>query len=182
MTEKIYSMIKKVALFSFITTALYVIWLKLIVVLGVSAIQIPMLPLIINTLIIAIPLFLGLLHIRKTLYDNEMNFSQSFYIGILMSIVSCFFTFILLAGLESMDLLIPSILEDYKTSSQVYAATLPAEEMKLFNEDIKLAIEIPYNVAKQNSMAVLLISAFSCTILSLFIRNKDTFTEIQKTK
>jgi hypothetical protein len=172
-------MIKKAALFSLIISVLYITWLKVIVAFGISSIQIPMLPIIINTLIIAIPLYIGLLFIRKNNYDNEMNFSQSFYIGILMSIMSCIITSLILVLLESMDILIPSILQDYLNSSQVYAATLPAEEMKQFNADIEATIHVPYTVAKQNAMAVLLISAFSATILALFIRNKDTFTEIK---
>jgi len=172
-------MIKKAALFSLLTTILYVIWLEVIVVLGISSIQIPMLPLIINTLIIAVPLYVGLLNIRKTKYENEMNFSQSFYIGILISVLSAVFTFILLVAFESMDILIPSLLEDYKNSSLVYAHTLPAAEMKAFNEQIDGALKQPYNVAQQNFILVLLISAFSSTIISLFVRNKDTFNEIK---
>lgn len=136
-----------------------------------------MLPLIVNTLIIAAPLYAGLLHIRKTRYENEMNFSQSFYIGILISILSAIFTFIVLAAFESMDILIPSLLEDYKNSSLVYANTLPAEEMKKFNEQIDGVLKQPYNVAQQNFILVLLISAFSSTIISLFVRNKNTFNE-----
>ncbi|HSY61306.1 MAG TPA: DUF4199 domain-containing protein [Cytophaga sp.] len=170
-------MIKKAALFSLLTTILYIIWLKIIVVLGISSIQIPMLPLIVNTLIVAVPLYTGLLYIRKTQYENEMNFSQSFYIGILISILSAVFTFVALSALESMDVLIPSLLADYKNSSAVYANTLPAKEMKEFNEQIDAALKQPYNVAKQNFVLVLLISAFSSTIISLFVRNKDTFTE-----
>jgi len=172
-------MIKKAALFSFITSVIYITWLKVIVAFGISSIQIPMLPIIMNTLIIAIPLYLGLLSIRKNDYNNEMNFSQSFYIGVLMSIISCVITFLILSLLESMNILIPSILQDYQNSSQAYAVTLPAEEMKQFNADIEATIKVPFTVAKQNAIAVLLISAFSTTILSLFIRNKDTFTEIK---
>lgn len=172
-------MIKKAALFSLLTTLLYVLWLKIIVALGISSIQIPMLPLIINTLIMVVPLYVGLLHIRKTKYENEMNFSQSFYIGILISILSAVFTFIVLVSLERMDILIPSLLADYKNSSAAYANTLPLAEMKAFNQQIDGALKQPYNVAQQNFILVLLISAFSSTIISLFVRNKDTFNEIK---
>lgn len=172
-------MIKKAALFGFTIAILYTIWLKVVVVFGISTIQIPMLPLISNTLIIATPLYFGMLHIRTRHFKNEMNFSQSFYIGILISILAGMFTYTLLALLESVDVLIPSLLADYKATTLEFSKTLPAADIPKYNIEVDESIKIPYNVAKQNFIVVLLIASFSATILSLFIRNKDTFTEIK---
>jgi hypothetical protein len=172
-------MIKKAALFGLAIAILYTLWLKAVVVFSISSIQIPMLPLISNTLIIGIPLYLGMLHIRKRHFKNEMNFSQSFYIGILISILAGMFTYTSLALLESLNILIPSLLADYKTTTLEFAKTIPAADVPAYNKNVDESIQQPYNVAKQNFIVVLLISAFSATILSLFIRNKDTFTEIK---
>ncbi len=173
-------MIKKAALFGLAIATIYVLWLVAIVIFEISKIQVPLLPLVINTLIIAVPLFAGLMYIRKTAYDNSINFAQSFYTGIAISVCAAIAVYIILALLETAGLLIPNLIADYKNSTQAYLndPKLTRQELKDIQESYKNITE-PYLFSKLNFVQVLLISAFSSTILSLFVRNKDTFTEIK---
>ena len=173
-------MIKKVPIISFICALIYIVALKIIVSLGLTMLQIPMLPALVSVSIIAIPLYIGMLHIRKTCYDNSINFSQTFYAGILISIFTACFVFAMLAILEMSHILIPDLIIDNQHTSEAYIKNYKpsAEEIIKMNQNTQNSI-FPYAFPKVHFGMVLLISAFSGTILSLFVRNKDTFNEIK---
>lgn len=173
-------MIKKIPLISFICAAIYVIALKIIIAVELTMIQIPMLSAVVSLAVVGIPLYFGMLYIRKTCYDNSMNFAQSFYAGILISVLTAFFIFGILSVLELSNILIPDLILDNQKTSAAYIKNYkpgPAEIVEI-NKNTQNSM-LPYAFAKIHFAMVLLISAFSSTILSLFIRNKDTFNEIK---
>jgi lysylphosphatidylglycerol synthetase-like protein (DUF2156 family) len=173
-------MIKKIPFISFICAVIYVIALKVIITVGLTSLQIPMLSAIVSVTIIAIPLYIGLLYIRKTCYFNSINFAQSFYAGILISVTTAFFVFSILSILELSTILIPDLILDNQKTSEAYIKNYKPslEEIVSINKNTKNST-IPYAFAKIHFAMVLLISGFCATILSLFIRNKDTFNEIK---
>jgi hypothetical protein len=174
-------MIKKAPIISLLCAIIYVISLKIIVVSGMTRIQIPMISTLVSVSIIAIPLYIGLLYIRKNCYNNSMNFAQAFYSGIVISILSACFIFGILALLEINNILIPDLIADNKLSAAAYIKNFhptPEEITEIHKNTINSTL--PYAFSKVHFAIVLLISGFSSTILSLFVRNKDTFTEINK--
>lgn len=169
-------MIKKAALFASVTAVLFVLWLAVIVSIDLSKIQIGFnIPLVFNTLLIGIPLYIGMLNIRKHAYQNEINFAQAFYAGITISVFTAVFVFVLLAVCEMTGILIPDLIEDAINLGvpELIKEKRSQAEIDAFIENVKA----PYIYARGNGIQVLLISAFSSTILSLFVRNKDTFNE-----
>lgn len=172
-------MIKKAAIIASIIAALFILWLIVVVSIDLSKIQTGFnIPLIFNALLIGIPLYIGMLYIRKTAYNNEINFAQSFYTGITISVFAALFIFILLSLCEMTGILIPDLIED-AISLQVpilIKEKRPLSEINAFIANVKA----PYIYAQGNAIQVLMISAFTSTILSLFVRNKDTFNEINK--
>jgi hypothetical protein len=173
-------MIKKIPLISFICALIYVIALKVIVATELTTLQIPMLSAVVSLSIIAIPLYIGMLHIRKTAYDNSINFAQAFYAGILISILTAFFVFGILSVLELSNILIPDLILDNQNTSAAYIKNYKpsAAEIAEITANTKNST-LPYAFAKIHFAMVLLISGFSATILSLLVRNKDTFNEIK---
>jgi hypothetical protein len=144
-------------------------------------IQVPMLSAIVSLSIIGIPLYLGMLYVRKKCYDNSINFAQAFYSGILISLLTAFFVFGILAILELSNILIPDlILDNQKTSAAYIKNYKPSAEEIVEMANNTENSKLPYAFPKIHFAMVLLISAFISTILSLFVRNKDTFNEINK--
>lgn len=174
-------MIKKAPIISLLCAIIYVLALKIITATGLTMLQIPLLPALVSVSIIAVPLYIGMLHIRKHHYDNSINFSQTFYTGILISVGTAFLVFGILSVLEMSNILIPDLIADNQHTAEAYIKNYKpsAEEIAEINQNTKNSMA-PYAFAKVHFIIVLLISAFSGTILSLFVRNKDTFNEINK--
>jgi len=172
-------MIKKIPLIGFICAAIYVIALKIIIAVELTMVQIPMLSAVVSLCVVGIPLYFGMLYIRKSCYDNSINFAQSFYAGILISLLTAFIVFGILSLLELSNILIPDLILDNQKTSAAYIKNYHpgAEEIIEINKNTKNST-LPYAFPKIHFAMVLLISAFSSTILSLFVRNKDTFNEI----
>lgn len=169
-------MIKKAALFGLTTAVLFVLWLTVVVSIDLSKIQTGFnIPLVFNTLLIGIPLYIGMLSIRKNEYQNEINFAQSFYAGITISVFSATVVFVLLSVCEALGILIPNLIEDAIKLGvpELIKEKRPQSEIDEFIKNVKS----PYIYGIGNAVQVLLISAFTSTILSLFVRNKDTFNE-----
>lgn len=171
-------MIKKIPTISLLCAIIYVIALKVIISLKLTMLQIPMLPALVSLAIVAIPLYFGMLHIRKNYYANSINFSQTFYAGIIISVLTSIFVFGILAVLEMGNILIPDLIADNKQTADTYIRLYKpsAAEIAEINQNTENST-LPYAFAKVHFGMVLLISAFSATILSLFVRNKDTFNE-----
>ncbi|ABG59893.1 DUF4199 domain-containing protein [Cytophaga hutchinsonii] len=169
-------MIKKAALFASIIAILYILWLFVIISIDLSKIQTGFnIPLVFNSLLIGIPLYIGLLSIRKHAYSNEINFAQAFYAGITISVFAALLVLILLALCEVAGILIPDLIED---AINLRIPELIKEKKSQAEIDQFIAnVKEPYVYALGNGIQVLMISAFSSTILSLFVRNKDTFNE-----
>lgn len=171
-------MIKKIPTISLLCAIIYVIALKVIVTLKLTMIQIPMLPALVSVAIIAIPLYIGMLHIRKNQYGNSINFAQAFYSGIIISVLTASFVFAILAVLEMSNILIPDLIADNQQTADAYIKSYKPSvaEIAEINQNTQNST-LPYAFSKVHFAMVLLISAFSSTILSLFVRNKDTFNE-----
>ena len=117
-------MIKKTVLFGFITAIAYVIWLIIVVETGLSKKEISFnFPLLINAIIVSIPMYLGLQHIKNTQYNGTINYAQAFYSGAFISLCSALFVFIILAFFEKIHFLIPELLSELKISSEAYLKT-----------------------------------------------------------
>ncbi|WP_299252767.1 DUF4199 domain-containing protein [uncultured Cytophaga sp.] len=174
-------MLKKIPIISLICAVIYVAAIKIITVTGLTMLQIPMLAPFVSVSIIAIPLYFGMLHIRKVHYDNSINFSQTFYSGVIISVFTAIFVYVIFYLLEMSNILIPDLILDNQLTAEAYIkAYKPSEtEIAEIHQNTKNSMA-PFVFAQVHFIMVLLISAFSATILSLFIRNKDTFTEIKK--
>ena len=139
-----------------------------------------MLPILVSLAIIGIPLYAGMIYIRKKCYDNSMNFAQAFYAGIIISVLTASFVFGMLAVLELSNIFIPDLIADNKSTAAAYIKNYhPAPEEIIQINQNSTNSTLPYAFPKVHFALVLLMSAFSSTILSLFVRNKDTFTEIK---
>ncbi|WP_018342302.1 DUF4199 family protein [Cytophaga aurantiaca] len=174
-------MIKKAPIISLLCATIYVIALKIITATGLTMVQLPLLPAFVSVSIVAIPLYIGMVHVRKYHYENSINFSQTFYTAVVISIGTAFFVFGILCLLEMSNILIPDLIADNQHTAEAYIKNYKpsAEEIAEINQNTKNSMA-PYAFAKVHFIIVLLLSAFSGTILSLFVRNKDTFNEINK--
>ena len=171
-------MIKKIPAISLVCAIIYVIALKIIITLKLTMLQIPLLPALVSVAIIAIPLYFGMMYIRKKQYENSINFAQAFYAGIIISLLTASFVFGILAVLEMSNILIPELIADNQQTADTYIRLYKpsAAEVAEINQNTQNST-LPYAFSKVHFGMVLLISAFSATILSLFVRNKDTFNE-----
>jgi hypothetical protein len=167
-------MIKKAALFGAIIAVLFVLSIVIIVKIGLTKTEFN-LPLVFHALLIGIPLFVGMHHIRKNVYSNAINFAQAFYSGVIISVCAAILVVILMAGCEMIGFLIPDLIED-ATAVTISDLTKQKKTQAEINQIIA-GLKKPYMLSLFYGMRVLMISAFSSTILSLFVRNRDTFNE-----
>jgi len=169
-------MIKKASLFGLISAIAYILWLIIVVKTGLSKKEITFnFPLLINAIIISIPMYLGLQYIKKNQYDGSINYAQAFYSGAFISVFSGIFVFIILALFEKINFLIPELLAELKSSTLLYLQSekKTPEEIK----NIMYDYDSSFFIAKGHFPPILLMSIFSSTVVSLLVRNKDTFTE-----
>lgn len=170
-------MIKKAALFGLLLGAVYLLWLWAVVASGLSAKNsTSILPLFLNLTILAVPLYLGLLSIRKTVYENSINYAQSFYAGIIITVCAALFLFIVLFIFERIEFLVPELLKDMQTVARLNMSLekLPEAQIAAYvNEELTQPNIIPIGSA----LKLMIVSGLLTTILALLVRNKDTFTE-----
>ncbi len=167
-------MIKKAALFGSIIAVLFVLSIVVIVKIDLAKVEFNF-PLVFHALLIGIPLFIGMHHIRKNVYSNAINFAQAFYSGIIISVCAAIIVALLLMGCEMIGFLIPELIE--KATAVTIADLIKQKKTQAEINQIVASLKEPYMFSLFYGMRVLLISAFSATILSLFVRNRDTFNE-----
>lgn len=133
-------------------------------------------PLFINLIIIAAPIYLGLLSIRKTVYDNSINYGQSFYAGIVISLFAGVFVLAVLFLFEKAGFIVPQLVQELKTVARLnmkIEGISDAEINKYVNEDLAQ----PYLIATGSFIQLIIRALIVTTIIALVVRNKDTFTE-----
>lgn len=169
-------MLKKATISGLIVAIVYVIYSVLIVSTDVSKrTDLFILPLVLNLLVIGIPIYFCLLWIRKTAYNNEINYGQTFYSGVVMSITGGIFLFSILVLLEKLNIFIPDLLETLKVAA---IENMKIEKISQDKIDQYVNVELtkPYIVAQSSLIQFIFKSIVITTIISLFVRNKDTFT------
>jgi hypothetical protein len=169
-------MLKKATISGLIIAIVYVIYSILIVSTDISKrTDLYILPLILNLLIIGIPVYVCLLWIRKSSYNNEINYGQTFYSGVVMSITGGIFLFLIFVLLEKLNLFIPDLLETLKVAAIENMKIEKIEQYKI-DQYVNVELKRPYIVAQSSLIQFIFKSIVITTIISLFVRNKDTFT------
>jgi hypothetical protein len=169
-------MLKKATLSGLIVAIVYVLYSILIVSTDISKrTDLFILPLVLNLVVIGLPVYFCLLWIRKTAYNNEINYGQTFYSGVIMSITGGIFLFSILVLLEKLNIFIPDLLETLKVAA---IENMKIEKISQDKIDQYVNVELtkPYIVAQSSLIQFIFKSIVITTIISLFVRNKDTFT------
>ncbi len=132
-------------------------------------------------IILAVGLFWGMTKTKKEIYNNDLNFGQAIYSGL----VICFFTALCLGILNF--LYFKYVNKNY--ADEVLSIAVPQMQKELKKQD-EIATQItlikdsylPLNQLRGTFIFILVAGIAFSAIISALIRTKDTFTEITKKK